>query len=100
MWDIPERDKVILVRESHHALAVLFRYREEVFQYVSQPYAEARGKVVEYQVRVLFGNGRVLIRFDVVSELNVVKGEVNSWAVREMRNDHRICTSKPGQCCS
>ena len=33
----------------------------------------------------------MFIGFYVVSELYVVEGEINGWAMREMRDDHRIC---------
>lgn len=98
-WDQPERDKVISVRESHHALAVLFWYWKEVFQHISQPDSEARRKIIEYQVGVLFRNGRVLVGFYVVSELDVVEGEVNGWTVGEMRDDHRVCRRKKRYFC-
>ena len=50
-------------------------------------------------MRILLRNGRVLVGFYVVSELDVVEGEVNSWTVGEMRNNHRICKHKESWNC-
>lgn len=34
-----------------------------------------------------------------MSELDIMEGKINGWAVREMRNDHRICKRKERYSC-
>lgn len=86
----PERYEVLLVRERHHSLTVLLRYREQMLEHIAHPSAELRREVVKYKVWVLLGDGGGLIRSDVVAEGDVVESEVDGGAVGEVGNDHGV----------
>lgn len=88
--DSPERDKVLVIDETHDSLRIVFWNREQCFDDTHRPLAEFGREVFEDQIGILLRYRAIRICADVVSECHVVKGEGEGGTMREMGDDHGV----------
>lgn len=87
---VSERNKVVLVRKRHDPLRVILGNGEEELECRHNSRSQLGRESFKDEMRVLFGDGRVCVCRDLVSEHNIVQCEEKRGAVGEVRNNHRV----------